>query len=661
MRLARQLPAVGTVLALSGFVMASSARAADTNDDELKEVIVTGHSLEVTTPLELSRYGNDVEFVSSAEVQKQGFVDVSQALEMLVPGAYVAPQAGAFSYINLSLQGSRTGDVLWTVDGVRINNRLYNGTSPADTLPASMIERIEVLKGGEGLLYGTQAVAGVINVVTKAFSDQPDGAISAGGDSRDGLHLNGYARGSLGGNHFVGWASKDKTDGYNLYDAYRPGATTRDRHYDVDSYGLKYGYDFTEALRLTLQGVHTDAALDYPTVSNTNVNDRNEEIWSGRLDYQPGKSVQLFVKSYYHDWHTWYFPVGERDERLFWGYKDFGFSAASQFDPGHGLQYNLGADYQNYRGRDEVLIIDGLTERAKAVYGQVRTTDDFSTSARFAAGLRYNKTGGSKATIWNTSGVYNFTDSLYAESSFGTAFQLPDAEELYAKDPDEDARGNANLKPEESFNVNVAIGGRLQAGERPLTWKVSGWKRRIKNLIDVDEDNPPAGYYGIYVNTDGKVKVSGTELLLRGSFTDALTFDASYMFSRERAPDTGEQLQDRPKNTAKIGLGFEPPGSSWGTDIAVKYMGTTHADLSAPFGRTSYGDAIITNLGAWWYVDGTPRHHRVGLRVENLFDKSYATRLRTANIDADDDESALFLYRYRGSPRTAFLNYTYNF
>ena len=92
-----------------------------------------------------------------------GFVDASQALQFLVPGVYLSTQMGAFSYINLALQGSRTSDVLWTVDGVRINNRLYNGTSPADTLPSSMIERMEVLKGGQGVLYGTQAAAGVIN------------------------------------------------------------------------------------------------------------------------------------------------------------------------------------------------------------------------------------------------------------------------------------------------------------------------------------------------------------------------------------------------------------------------------------------------------------------------------------------------------------------
>jgi len=655
---------IAAAAALSLLCAAVRAAAAQDQDDELKEVIVSAHSLEVTIPLELSRYGTDVDFVSGAQIRQQGFVDVSQALEMLVPGAYVATQEGAFSYINLSLQGSRTGDVLWTVDGVRINNRLYDSTSPADTLPSSMVERIEVLKGGESLLYGTQAVAGVINVVTRGFSDKPDGALSAGGDTNSGLHLNGYARGTLDGNHLVAWASKDKTDGYSVFDEYAPDATTRDRRYDVDSYGLKYGYDFTEALRLTLQGVHTEAALDYPGPYATNVNDRNEEIWSGRLDYSPGRQVQFFVKGYYHDWDTNYFPATDPDASLFWGYKDFGFSASGQFDGGHGLEYIAGADYQNYRGRDEVLIIDGLTERASAVYGQVRTTDDFSTRARLTGGVRYNKTGGSDATVWSASGVYNITDALYVESTLGTSFLLPDAEELYAKDPlvdDEEPLGNPDLKPEQSFNVNLAVGGTLQTGARPLAWQITGWKRRIKNLIGVDEDNPPAGYpAGVFVNTAGKVRVSGTELLLRGAFTDAVKFDLSYMYSRERDPDSGEQLADRPKNTAKLGLTLEPPARAWGTDLAFKYVGRTYANVGG-FGREPYGKDLITNLGAWWYPDGEAKHHRIGLRVENLFDTDYATRIRSAATDPNDDESPLFMYRYRGAPRTGFLNYTYQF
>ncbi|MET0282436.1 MAG: TonB-dependent receptor [Steroidobacteraceae bacterium] len=647
------------VLALALAAPAVSLGAGAAADEELREVIVTARSLEVTTPLELSRYGNDVEFVTSKQIRDQGFVDTTRALEMLVPGAYVAPQAGAFSYVNLSLQGSRTSDVLWTVDGVRINNRLYNGTSPADTLPASMIERIEVLKGGQGLLYGTQAAAGVINIVTRAFSATPGGAISVGADSRDGTHLNGYGRGAVGDHRFVAWASRDKSDGYSLLDAYQPDATTRDRQYYVDSFGLKYGYDFTDSARLTVQGVHTEAALDYPGVASTNVNDRDEDTLSARLDIEASDTVQLFVKGYLHDWDTSYYPATDPDDSAFWGYKDFGLSAAASMKLARGLEYHVGYDFQNYRGRDEVLLIEGLTEKAHAAYVQLRTTDDLSAHGRLAAGVRYNDTGGATATVWNTSGVYHFSESLYVEGTVGTSFLLPDAYQLYAIDPF-DTRGNPDLKPEKSFNINVSIGGRLGAGELPATWQLTGWKRRIKNLITDDDTNPPAGFDTVFINSDATVKATGAEALLRVTIAPGWTVDASYMYSQERDAGSRQQHADRPIHSAKLGVGVEPAGSSIGASLALKYAGTAHASPGGGYGPQPYGDVVIADLAGWWYLDGEPRHHRLGLRVENLFDGDYATRVRQAVL-AGSTPATRFLYRNRGAPRTGFLNYSYTF
>ncbi|WP_312690150.1 TonB-dependent receptor, partial [Brevundimonas nasdae] len=148
------------LLASAASAMAQSAppkREPDIRPAAVDDVEVVAQNLEQTLPLTLAQYGSPLEIVTAKQIKDSGFIDVVQALELLVPGVTVSTQAGAFSYANISLQGSRNSDVLWTIDGVRIGNRLYNSTSPADTLPASMVERVEVLKGGQGLFYGTQA------------------------------------------------------------------------------------------------------------------------------------------------------------------------------------------------------------------------------------------------------------------------------------------------------------------------------------------------------------------------------------------------------------------------------------------------------------------------------------------------------------------------
>src|SRR5580698_3602748 len=192
---------------------AAAQTAAAQTAASLDEIVVTAKSLEENLPQQLSQYGTHVDTISAAQIQNGGYIDVASALEALAPGLYVSSRNGPFDYVHISLQGSRTEDVLWLVDGIRINNRLYAGTTPLDTIPSSMVERIEVLDGGQALFYGTQAVAGAVNIVTKSFSDHPDGAVSVGGDSNNGRQVQGYFRDSIGGNHFVAYALHDESTG----------------------------------------------------------------------------------------------------------------------------------------------------------------------------------------------------------------------------------------------------------------------------------------------------------------------------------------------------------------------------------------------------------------------------------------------------------------
>jgi vitamin B12 transporter len=221
-------------------------------------IVVLGERLEESTPEELARYGSRLEKVEGEAIDKAGLVDTAQALQMMVPGLYVNPKNGAFDYVDVSLLGSRSSEVLFLVDGVRISNRLYSTTTPLDTLPAAMIERIEVLKGGQGLYYGTQAVAGIVNVITKGFTRDVNGSAEAGYDTNDGYHANGYVRGGAGNHYFVGYASYDRAEGFRPFrpQDYQPSATDRRRGYRMTTGGLKYAFEPSDALRLTASYQH---------------------------------------------------------------------------------------------------------------------------------------------------------------------------------------------------------------------------------------------------------------------------------------------------------------------------------------------------------------------------------------------------------------------
>lgn len=195
---------------------------ADDNPLILNQQIVSAPSVESTTVAAMAQYGSKVDIVTREQIERAGpGADVTRVMQMFIPGLYVAPKNGPFDYGTYSLLGGRNDDTLILLDGVRLNNRLYGGLY-LDTLPANAIERIEVLKGGQSLLFGTQAVSGVINIVTRspqtreASSEVNLGVDTFGGTTGDArvekIFNNGW--GDLG---LLAYVSRNASEGYQPF------------------------------------------------------------------------------------------------------------------------------------------------------------------------------------------------------------------------------------------------------------------------------------------------------------------------------------------------------------------------------------------------------------------------------------------------------------
>jgi vitamin B12 transporter len=210
-----------------------------------------------------------------------------------------------------------------------------------------MVERIELMEGPQALFYGTQAVAGAINIVTKDFSDRTDGQVSLRADSIGGRHLDAYLRTSIAKHRLVVYGSGDESTGYQPYrdQDYQPSGTSRDRRYEVLTLGAKYGYDFRDDLRFSALYQHTDARLDFaqPFLVAEAFNDRDEHVATAKLEYSPTQQFQVFVKGYYHLWQSHYTEfdnvvgmpgnVTTVDDNDFWGYRDYGASVLAEIAP----------------------------------------------------------------------------------------------------------------------------------------------------------------------------------------------------------------------------------------------------------------------------------------------------------------------------------------
>ena len=651
--------------------MSAQARAADA-DSTIESVVITGHSLEDTLPEALSKTGVKVDIITDEAIRNGGYVDVATSIQALAPGVFVLPKNGPFDYVDISFLGSRTQDVLWLVDGVRINNRLYAGTTPLDTLPSAMVSRIEVLEGGQSLFYGTQAVAGANNIVTKPFSDRLAGMVTVAGDSNSGRHVDANVSDAFGRNQFVVFGSYDKSDGYQAFrdQDYQPSSTHHNRGYDVWTLGGKYALNVTDQLRFSASYLHTYAALDYasPFRVARDVNTRYEDLATAKVDYQANDRFSVYLKGYYHNWSTWYDTTyndlgspGAIDvlyDHAFWGYKDYGLNALGKLDLARGLEAYFGYDLQRYGGRDEVLVIQQQDETTQAVFGQLRLTPEMVPNLKLAAGFRYNAPDvGEHATIWNVSGQYNFSDALYLRGEGGTNFRLPTAEELFANDPF-DERGNPNLKPERTISVNLSLGGRFRAGSTAIHWEVTGFARNIKDLIDYDTFDEVTEQ-DVFGNVPGTVRVRGAEFQVDAALFEALTASASYTFNRAKQ-DGGVQLDRIPEQLLKASLDYHPAGR-FGATLTVNYTGKTTVGIAGT--SYQYGEYATVDLSGRYFLDDG-HHHQLSVSLQNLFDEQYGRPSRgclDVPTDGPYDCSAPYIYVNRGLPRTVRASYIYTF
>lgn len=661
-------------IAINSLLLAPPLLAADNN---IEELVITGARLEETIPQDLSRYGNQVEVITGEQILRMGFVDVSQTLQMLVPGLHVRPKNGPFDYVDASLQGSRTGDILWLIDGVRINNRLYNGTTPLDTIPSHMIERIEVLKGGQGIFYGTQSVGGVINVVTKALQQQADGSVGTSVNTNSGYGVNGYYRAGTERFQYAAYASRDDSDGYQPYRDrdFQPSATDRDRGYEVDMVGVKLGFAPTADSLLSLHYQRTEGELDFaqPFLNYDTFNEREEDILTLKYDLQVNDNLGLFVKAYRHNWDTFYTRIYNTldasgkvtgalryiNDADFWGYQDDGINAMVKLNTSRGLEYVVGYDRQQFSGTDDVYRIGNLEESVDAGFLQVRTNADLFDNTMFAIGVRYNSPDHTRSkTVWNFSGKHNFSDNLYVQANVGTSFRLPDAEQLFVAeiyDEDNDGVpddyftvGNPNLKPEESRNINISLGG--SAGV--FTFELTGFRRDITDYIESYATTYIAGVEGeSFFNTSDEVNIRGAELRTTAQLTPEFFATLSYTDTEAELNDNGTQLVGIPESEAKLQLGYQSQALPWGVTLALDHVGTLNERRSQV-----RGNYTVVDLSGF-YAFGNDRQHNLALRIENLTDKVYATRVARGTSDT----GAGYDFDNLGMERTVHASYNFRF
>lgn len=623
---------MGILLALC-FV--TTSRAQDLTDLPLEDLL----RVEVTTA---SKYRQDareapsqVQLITATDIEHHGWRTLGEALSSL-PGFYVSDDR-AYEYLGARgflIPGDYSTRFLLLLDGQRLNDNLFEQASFGFNFPVdlSLVERIEVIPGPGSAIYGSNAVFGVINVITRKPSGRNAQRVSTTLTSDGWRELRGSMERRLGsdGPTLSASVAAGSKDGRDLR---IPGAETAAPASDgvargMDSAGIGRAFLSLRYPGLTLSAWGAQRDVRPPTALYGSLfNDRRLQL----RDQSAGVSVvverdlapdlqftgraalqeQRFRGTYPYDNQAGASFLSRDDLHGTW------WSAESRFlytgferhklVYGVELQQDLNASMRNFDLRNGGA--PTFTADQHSWRGGVYVQDEWSLNRdwRLSAGVRhdhhsigFSTTSPRLALLW-AAGARTTVKLLAA-----TAFRLSsDYERLYAADT---YLPNHALRPEQVRTTELIV-ERVIGGGQQLALSLYGYG--VRKLIEQVEVN---GGELQFQNAAGRIRSTGVELSWKAPRLGDGSAAASLAWNQTRTAD-GERLPDSPRWIAKLRGAHPLPGTRWLT--------AAEADAIGP--RAIAGDG--QSLGTQWWISASLSAKAllpgvdVRLRVVNLLDR----------------------------------------
>ena len=629
--LALAAPAMAQTVGAAGAQAPSPDVAGSAAANAVQQVVVTANR----SPTPADQVGQSFTVLTAPQIRADQETTVSDILDR-TPGVTVSRNGGPGGTTSLYIRGAESDQTVVLIDGVKVNDPSDPGAGyDFSTLLVGDASRLEVLRGPQSTLYGSEAIGGVVNVVTAEATKPLQGEVQAEG----GSYGTAYVRGAIGGkeDHYdwrVG-AYYDATDGVSSFD--RAFGGKEDDGFHSAGVSARFRYDLTSNLQFDQRAYYTASRAEFDGF-DTPTGAFGDDAEFGRtqqfVDYT-GLNLSLFD--------------GRLQNRLAYEYN--GLDRRNEDPDQVGTKFtflDMGrADTIDYEGTYAIArgwtLVFGAQDERSTINTFSPLFDPAPTKANVSIDSGYGQlsgevlrgltvTGGVRLDEHSTFGdhvtgqgsaAYRLNGgNTILRASFGQGFKAPSLYQLYSQ------YGNLGLKPEEANGWDAGVEQHFLADR--LVLQASYFGRETKNLIqfvncfgvDTAECAPHQAAGGFYKNV-AKSDAEGVELQGDVKVTQAFDVSANYTYddAEDRSPDSltrGAQLARRPKNTANLTATYVWP-VKLKTAIAVRYAGQSFDD-----------DADTIKLHGYTLVDlraSYPLRDNVEIyaRVENVGETRYET------------------------------------
>ncbi|WP_337236377.1 TonB-dependent vitamin B12 receptor BtuB [Proteus faecis] len=564
--------------------------------------------------------------------QSNSVIDVLRRM----PGIDVGQNGGIGQQSSIFVRGTNSNHVLILVDGVRLNQANVSGSSDISQIPLSLVQRIEYIRGPRSSVYGSDAIGGVINILTERKTEggtlnatmgshgyqEYDGSIKQKVGDRTTLTAAGsylYTKGyDVEANGNTGGHPQPDRDGFMNKSLWL--GVNHDVNDDVSLYARAYGFDNRTAY---------DAYYDSYNKTLTDTRALFSRTYDGgvkfhRDNYSSSLNASYnYTKDYDYDPRYGRYGKGSR----FTNSEQYNVQWGNHLLLGNG-SIGGGVDWQRQSVKEgsngfpnkEHFDNTGLYLTGQQKLGNVIA----EASVRSDHHSEYNW-----HTTWQSNLAWEFVEGYSVIGGYGTAFKAPNLNQLYVDNPLWNLEGNLNLKPEESKQWE----GGFEGLTGPLAWRVTVYRNDIENLIVYKSAKPVDTYENI-----GKALIKGAE------FTGEMdtwvfhhTFNYQYIDARNK--ETHQRLERRARQQLKYQLDWQVEKLDMG--VTYQYIGQRTDKDYGTNENVSLGGVSIWDLTASYPITS---HLSIRGRIANLFDKDYETA-----------------YGYRTPGREYFLTGSYNF